>query len=134
MTPSLIRTWVPLLVSFLAAWLVSKGVQVDDESRTLLVSGVGSLVGGVYYLVVRLLERKFAWATVLLGSNQQPTRYAPAAEPDSPTTATVSPGPAASTSSESATGAVGPPTSLETPPYSGRHSARDDAPPESYLG
>lgn len=81
MTPSLIRTWVPLLVSFLAAWLVSRGIEVDDQSRTLLVSGVGSIVGGVYYAAVRLLERKFAWATLLLGSTQQPTQYAPAATP-----------------------------------------------------
>jgi hypothetical protein len=87
-TPSLIRTWVPLLVSFLVSWLLTLGIEVNEESRGLLVSAVSSLIGGAYYFVVRILERRFAWATVLLGSSVQPTEYRvalpPAAAPADP--------------------------------------------------
>ena len=79
--PSLIRTYVPVLVGSLIAWLVTLGVEVDDALQTGLVTALTGLLIAVYYTAVRLLERKWPKVSVLLGSTQIPARYTPTGEP-----------------------------------------------------
>lgn len=76
MIPSLIRTYVPLAVSFLVGWLASLGIDLSGEQQTALTGIIGTVVAAVYYALVRLLEKKFPALSVLLGSSKQP-RYAP---------------------------------------------------------
>lgn len=76
--PSLIRTYVPILVGFLVGWASTIGINVTNEDRMLLVSGISSVAAAAYYALARILERKFPWATILLGSSVQPTTYSPA--------------------------------------------------------
>jgi hypothetical protein len=52
--PSILRTFVPLLVGYFGAWPVATALGLSDNQVTSLVT-VG-LTGG-YYLVVRLAER-----------------------------------------------------------------------------
>lgn len=75
--PALIRTYVPLALGVLFSWLASLGIEVDGGTKDLLTGGIGALLAAVYYFAVKKLERKFPWATVLLGSTQQPVAYAP---------------------------------------------------------
>lgn len=51
--PSVLRTVVPLLVGYFAAWPVAGWFGLQDDQVTALVTIV---VTAVYYLVVRLLE------------------------------------------------------------------------------
>lgn len=85
---SLIRTYVPLGVGVLVAWLSSLGVTVDDSARTALVAGIGAVAAAIYYALARLLEAHFPWMGVLLGKAMVPTyinetgkHAAPAAPP-----------------------------------------------------
>lgn len=75
--PSLIRTWTPILVGALVAWLISLGIDVSDEVQAGLVVLLTAVLQGVYYLAARLLERRWPRLTVLLGSTQQPDSYSP---------------------------------------------------------
>lgn len=88
---SLIRTYVPLGVGVLVAWLSSLGVVVDDSARTALVSGIGAVAAGLYYALARLLEAHFPWAGLLLGKavvpsyiDQTSKHVAPPAVPPQP--------------------------------------------------
>lgn len=69
---SLIRTYVPILVGQVAAWLALKGVQLDDQTVVAATAALGGLLSAVYYLVVRLIEQKFPQIGVLLGSTKKP--------------------------------------------------------------
>lgn len=69
---SLIRTWVPIGVAALCAWLAALGIQVDDGTRALLASAIGGLAGAGYYALVRLIERKIPAVGVLLGTAVTP--------------------------------------------------------------
>ncbi len=73
--PSLIRTYVPLIVGYLVGWLATLGITVTSDQQVAIIGAIGTIAAGVYYTVVRLLEKKFPWATVLLGSSVQPTNY-----------------------------------------------------------
>lgn len=53
LSPSLIRTLVPMLVGLLGTWLVSLGVNIDS---TVLAGLVTVAIGWVYYVVIRFLE------------------------------------------------------------------------------
>ena len=75
--PSLIRTYTPIIVGQLVAWLTLKGVQLDDATVVGLTAALGGTVSAVYYLVVRLLEKKFPAIGVLLGSTRKPEYAAP---------------------------------------------------------
>ncbi|MDQ1743850.1 MAG: hypothetical protein QOE23_2189 [Pseudonocardiales bacterium] len=81
--PSIIRT----LAGYLVAWLLSIGLAnpildllgLDRASETTQQRLVGTavfVIGTVYYLVVRLLEKRWPKMTVLLGSHKQPVSYA----------------------------------------------------------
>lgn len=72
LVPSLIRTYVPILVGQVAAWLALKGVQLDDATVVAATAALSGLLSAVYYLVVRLLEQKFPQLGILLGSAKKP--------------------------------------------------------------
>ena len=78
LTPSIIRTGTPLVVGPLVTWLASKGVDIDGETLTAAVAAV---VGFVYYVGVRLLERRWPFLGVLLGSKKTPTYVDPGTPP-----------------------------------------------------
>lgn len=79
MIPSLIRTYVPLLVAYVVGWLVSLGIPVTDDAQSALTAGIGTVVAALYYTAVRFAERKWPALTVLLGSTEQPAAYTTAA-------------------------------------------------------
>ena len=68
---SLIRTYVPIIVGAIASYLITLGVELDAETQAGLVVALTGVLQAVYYLVVRLIERKFPQAGVLLGSAKQ---------------------------------------------------------------
>lgn len=72
--PSILRTLVPILVGYFAAWPVAKALGLTDEQVTSLIT---ALITAAYYLAVRLLEQvapQFGW---LLGYASAP-KYVPA--------------------------------------------------------
>ena len=85
LTPSLVRTIVPLIVGGLASILLaSLGIVLPVEAASEVMTVV---LSGVYYSAVRVLERRWPALGVFLGSKQQPV-YAPgeivANRPDTP--------------------------------------------------
>lgn len=77
---SLIRTYVPIAVGTLISFLfVQFGLTLDGEIALQLTTGLTGLVIGLYYLVARLLERKFPQLGVLLGSTAKPVYVEPTA-------------------------------------------------------
>ncbi|HWT40288.1 MAG TPA: hypothetical protein VN081_03380 [Dongiaceae bacterium] len=69
---SIIRTYVPILVGGLAAWLSLKGISLDSSTILALGTGLGGVFAALYYAVVRLLEKKFPQLGILIGSPKQP--------------------------------------------------------------
>lgn len=69
---SLIRTWTPILVGALVSWLASLGIHVDDQTKGALVIVMTALIIGLYYTLVRILERRFPQLGFLLGTPNQP--------------------------------------------------------------
>lgn len=80
LVPSLIRTWVPLFVGQLVAWLVTLGIisegTITPEMQAGLSGFLGLVLTGAYYTVIRLLEQRWPQIGILLGSTQQPVDYA----------------------------------------------------------
>lgn len=68
---SLIRTFVPILVGTLSAWLVSKGIQLPAEAygglESFLIEVLSVLTATAYYAIVRWLESKWPKLGWLLG-------------------------------------------------------------------
>lgn len=64
---SIIRTYVPIGVGAIVSYLLSKGIDIDESARTGLVTFLTAVSQGAYYLLVRLLEKKFPQAGWLLG-------------------------------------------------------------------
>lgn len=75
LVPSLVRTYVPIAVGALIAWLVTFGVELDPTAEQGLTVTLTGILIAVYYTIIRLLEKKFPWVSVLLGSNQIPAQY-----------------------------------------------------------
>lgn len=70
---SLIRTYVPVAVGSVISFLVvNYGLVVDPTISNQLVAGLTGLIIAGYYLLARLLERKYPALGVLLGSTQKP--------------------------------------------------------------
>ena len=69
---SLIRTWVPIIVGALVAYLVTLGIELDVDAQTGLVVFLTAFLQGAYYLIVRVLERRYPKLGLLLGSGSQP--------------------------------------------------------------
>jgi hypothetical protein len=75
---SLIRTYVPIIVGSVISFLaVEHGFAVEPDIQNQLVAGLTGVIIAAYYLVARLLERKFPELGVLLGSKQKPTYVEP---------------------------------------------------------
>jgi hypothetical protein len=75
---SLIRTWVPIAVGAVLAWVARKyDVVIDEDTAATTVVQATGIVIGIYYAIVRLLEEKVApgygW---LLGAAKKPV-YTP---------------------------------------------------------
>lgn len=72
---SLIRTYVPILIGGLVAWLLTIGVDLDAEAQAGLIVALTGVLQAVYYTAVRLLEQRFPGVGVLLGSAKTPDSY-----------------------------------------------------------
>jgi uncharacterized membrane protein (DUF441 family) len=70
---SLIRTWVPVGVGAVVAWLLTRGVVVDPETQAGVVIALTGVTQAVYYALARLLEKKWPVFGVLLGTRNTPT-------------------------------------------------------------
>jgi hypothetical protein len=69
---SLIRTYVPLAVGTLVAWLATKGINLDVDAATGLTAFLSAVFTGVYYLAARLLEQRWPEFGALLGKAKKP--------------------------------------------------------------
>lgn len=69
----LIRTWVPVGVGAFIAWLITLGVEVDAQTQAGLITALTALVIAGYYALAALLQKRWPWLGVLLGSTKQPT-------------------------------------------------------------
>jgi hypothetical protein len=65
--PSLIRTWVPILVTFLVTLAADNGIVIDEATSNAATAAIAGLAGAIYYALVRLLEAKVgpAWGWLL---------------------------------------------------------------------
>ena len=70
---SFIRTYVPLAAGSFIAWLLTMGVVLEPTTEASLAVGLTGVVIAAYYALARLLERKWPFFGVLLGSVKQPT-------------------------------------------------------------
>lgn len=70
--PSVVRSVVPYVVGFIVSFLASKGLNLDADAQ-LQISGLLTLViGSLYTVVVRYIERLKPKAGVLLGNKNSP--------------------------------------------------------------
>ena len=67
-----IRTVVPSIVSTFALFMAARGFELDEASLAGLESFLVGIAVAAYYVVVRLLGKKFPWAESLLGSTKKP--------------------------------------------------------------
>ena len=73
-----IRTFVPVVVGSLIAWLLDLGVTVDEGTVDALSLALVGLITAAYYFIVTLLERKVhPYFGVLLGVPKAPAAYIP---------------------------------------------------------
>jgi hypothetical protein len=63
-------------VSYIIGGLAAVGIAVPDDVRTWITGAIGTLIAALYYVVVRWLEQRVPWVSVLLGSTKQPMAYA----------------------------------------------------------
>jgi hypothetical protein len=75
LAPSLIRTWVPVIVGSFLSWLITVGIELDERSSTALITALTGLLIAAYYTAVRLLERRWPQVGVLLGLAKTPDSY-----------------------------------------------------------
>jgi hypothetical protein len=68
---SLIRTWVPVAVGAVVAWVVRKLGWVTPDT-TELATAFTAIVIAAYYALARWLEKKWPVLGVLLGIPKQP--------------------------------------------------------------
>lgn len=69
---SQIRTHVPVLVGTLISFLTTLGLDLDVETQAGLIAGLTGVIISLYYLIVRLIEKKFPKVGILLGSTKTP--------------------------------------------------------------
>jgi hypothetical protein len=69
---SLIRTWVPIIVGSIIGWLAARGINIDAQAVAGLAAFLAAVFSGLYYLVIRLIERRYPGAGALLGSAKRP--------------------------------------------------------------
>jgi hypothetical protein len=77
--PNLIRTYVPVIVGGVIAWLATRGVKVNPATAAAVIVGMTSVITAAYYTAARVLEERFpSLGAVLLG--YRPARHLGAAE------------------------------------------------------
>lgn len=69
---SLIRTYVPIFVGALLAWLTTHGINIDTEAADGFAAFLTAIFGAGYYLIARLLERQWPELGKLLGVAKKP--------------------------------------------------------------
>ena len=69
---SQIRTYAPIAVGGFISWLTTLGLEIDPQTQAGMIIAFTGVVQALYYLVVRLLERVYPKAGVLLGSSKTP--------------------------------------------------------------
>lgn len=69
---SQIRTHVPVLVGTLISFLATLGLDLDVKTQAGLIAGLTGVIISLYYLIVRLIEKKFPKVGILLGSTKTP--------------------------------------------------------------
>jgi hypothetical protein len=75
LVPSLIRTYVPVAVGAVAAWLAVKGLNVDPGIQVGATSVLTALLTAGYFTAIRTLEIKYPALSILLGHKAQPVAY-----------------------------------------------------------
>ncbi len=84
----LVRTAGPAAVGALLAWLASQaGIVLDTDSSTALTAGVVALAMAGHYVLVRVVEVRWPWLGVLLGTPATPRYEVPARRGLLPSTA-----------------------------------------------
>ena len=74
---SLIRTWVPIAVGAVVSYLLTLEIELDEQAQAGLVVSLTALLQGLYYLIVRVLERRYPKLGLLLGVESQPKYVEP---------------------------------------------------------
>lgn len=69
---SQIRTYAPIIVGALIAWLATLGLELDADTQTGLVVALTGVLQAAYYLLARTLESRWPKLGVLLGSSKTP--------------------------------------------------------------
>ena len=70
---SQIRTYVPILVGALIAWLATMGLNLDTDTQSGLVIFLTGALQALYYFVARVIERRWPQSgSFLLGSSAKP--------------------------------------------------------------
>lgn len=69
---SLIRTYVPIIVGSIIAWLSARGIAIDANAIAGLAAFLSAVFSGAYYLLIRILEKKYPQVGILLGSTRKP--------------------------------------------------------------
>lgn len=70
---SQIRTYVPVAVGSVLTWLTTKGLNLDAETQTALITFMTGAIIAIYYFVARVLERRNSkFGAILLGASSQP--------------------------------------------------------------
>ena len=72
---SFLRTIVPAIVGAVVAYLVSLGLEVDEDFEKALTAVLFAVFTGLYYLIVRVIEMKLPIVGVLLGYAKSPDSY-----------------------------------------------------------
>ncbi len=74
---SLIRTYTPIFVGSVISWLATRGLNIDEATSAAAVTALTGALIAVYYTVIRLIERRFPQAGILLGSTKKPEYVEP---------------------------------------------------------
>lgn len=70
---SLIRTYVPIAVGAVIAWLASRGIDIDAETQAGVIVALTGVLQALYYFVARILESRVPkLGGILLGRKTTP--------------------------------------------------------------
>ncbi len=72
---SVIRTYTPIIVGQVAAWLILIHIPVDPSLTVLLTALTGGALSAVYYTLIRVLEQQWPNFGILLGLTASPDTY-----------------------------------------------------------
>lgn len=74
---ALVRTIVPTLVGAFAAFLLTAGIELDDETKNAMAVALTGLFAGGYYALIRFIASKLPWTGWLLGHPAVPVYEMP---------------------------------------------------------